>query len=118
MLARLARLESPRTRGSRLASTAVAVALLSTVLLTVVATAPANAESIGWVSVCGFVRHRMVDPIVYPGQVGAGHLHDFYGSTRVKANSTASALRRGGTSCAIDGDTAGTRCSAAYFKAD
>jgi hypothetical protein len=105
-MCRLVRLSSPRTRGPRLVWMALSVTMLSAALVTAVATSPARADSIGWVSVCGFVRHRMVDPIVYPGQPGAGHLHDFYGSTRVNATSSAGSLRRGGTSCAIDGDTA------------
>jgi hypothetical protein len=38
------------------------------------------------------------DPIVYPGQPGASHLHQFYGNTTVDANSTYSSLRQNGSS--------------------
>ena len=38
------------------------------------------------------------DPIVYPGQPGASHLHQFYGNTSANANSTYSSLRQNGTS--------------------
>ena len=40
------------------------------------------------------------DPLVYPGQPGASHLHQFYGNTGADANSTYSSLRTsGGTTC-------------------
>jgi hypothetical protein len=38
------------------------------------------------------------DPIVYPGQAGKSHLHQFYGNTGANANSTYSSLRGGGSS--------------------
>jgi hypothetical protein len=38
------------------------------------------------------------DPIVYPGQPGASHLHQFYGNTGANANSTYSSLRNSGQS--------------------
>jgi hypothetical protein len=38
------------------------------------------------------------DPIVYPGQPGASHLHQFYGNTGANANSTYSSLRQSGES--------------------
>ena len=38
------------------------------------------------------------DPIVYPGQAGASHLHQFYGNTGAKASSTYSSLRKSGQS--------------------
>ena len=38
------------------------------------------------------------DPIVYPGQPGKSHLHQFYGNTGANANSTYSSLRGGGQS--------------------
>lgn len=42
------------------------------------------------------------DPIVYPGQPGASHLHTFFGNTMANANSTYSSLRTTG-----DGTCAG-----------
>jgi hypothetical protein len=38
------------------------------------------------------------DPIVYPGQPGASHLHQFYGNTSADANSTYTSLRSNGSS--------------------
>jgi hypothetical protein len=38
------------------------------------------------------------DPIVYPGQPGKSHLHQFYGNTGANANSTYSSLRTTGAS--------------------
>jgi hypothetical protein len=49
----------------------------------------------------------MDDPIVYPGQPGVSHLHDFYGNTTTDAYSTiASLLAAGTTSCVNTGETA------------
>jgi hypothetical protein len=40
------------------------------------------------------------DPIVYPGQTGAAHLHQFFGNTLTDANSTYTSLRTtGGGTC-------------------
>ena len=40
------------------------------------------------------------DPIVYPGQPGKSHLHQFYGNLNANANSTYASLRQnGGSSC-------------------
>lgn len=38
------------------------------------------------------------DPIVYPGQAGKSHLHQFYGNTGANANSTYESLRTSGQS--------------------
>ncbi|UZK67720.1 DUF1996 domain-containing protein [Sphingomonas sp. M1-B02] len=38
------------------------------------------------------------DPIVYPGQPGKSHLHQFYGNTQANASSTYESLRRSGDS--------------------
>ena len=38
------------------------------------------------------------DPIVYPGQAGKSHLHQFYGNTTANANSTYDSLRTTGQS--------------------
>ena len=40
------------------------------------------------------------DPLVYPGQVGVSHLHQFFGNTGTNANSNYQSLRTsGGTTC-------------------
>lgn len=48
--------------------------------------------------VCNAGQLLYDDPIVYPGQPGKSHLHQFYGNTGANANSTYSSLRGGGSS--------------------
>src|SRR5947208_1233818 len=49
------------------------------------------------------------DPIVYPGQPGKSHLHQFYGNESANANSTFASLRRGGESTCNRGPFAANR---------
>jgi hypothetical protein len=49
----------------------------------------------------------MDDPIVFPGQPGASHLHDFFGNTGVDAFSTFKSMLAGETTCRVASDTAG-----------
>ena len=58
----------------------------------------------GWIVSCTFSHSLNDDPIVFPGQVGVSHLHDFTGATTTNAFSTFTSLRTGGTTCAIPGD--------------
>lgn len=44
------------------------------------------------------------DPIVFPGQRNASHMHDFYGPTKVKAAGLTSELAEVATSCSSDLD--------------
>ncbi|WP_328994469.1 DUF1996 domain-containing protein [Kribbella sp. NBC_01245] len=39
------------------------------------------------------------DPIVFPGQSGGSHIHEFFGNRTTNANSTLQSLRLGGTNC-------------------
>ena len=48
--------------------------------------------------VCRFSHMNYDDPLVYPGQVGAAHLHTFFGNTNANANSTTSSLKNSGSS--------------------
>jgi hypothetical protein len=43
------------------------------------------------------------DPIVYPGQAGAAHLHAFFGNTATNAASTAESIRNSGNSTCLGG---------------
>jgi len=54
------------------------------------------------------VRSAADDPIVYPNQPGAAHLHEFYGNQAVRANSSSQSLQGQPTGCAgtEPGDTA------------
>ena len=55
---------------------------------------------------CTFDQFRADDPIVYPGQPGASHLHQFFGARDVTADSTHDALMAGDTTCEQPADTA------------
>jgi hypothetical protein len=46
------------------------------------------------------------DPIVFPDQPGASHMHNFFGNTTTNARSTLASLLRGGTTCDFQADTA------------
>lgn len=48
---------------------------------------------------CGYSHAAMDDPIVYPGQPGASHLHVFFGNREVDAHSTTESLLTGTTTC-------------------
>ena len=55
---------------------------------------------------CGFSHRAPDDPIVYPCEPGASHMHDFFGAEATDAYSTAASLRGGPTSCEDPADTA------------
>jgi len=48
---------------------------------------------------CPFSHALPDDPIVYPGQAGASHLHNFFGNTSADADSTLASLSAAGTTC-------------------
>lgn len=53
------------------------------------------------------LSHRLPDdPIGHPGQPGGSHMHDFYGSTATRADSTVEELQAAPTTCDRPGDTA------------
>lgn len=47
------------------------------------------------------------DPIVYPGQPGASHMHTFLGNTTTNAGTTLASLQAGGSSCSAPDDRSG-----------
>lgn len=52
--------------------------------------------------------HRAADdPIVFPGQPGASHEHQFTGNRSTNANSTYDSMQAAATSCLLPGDKAG-----------
>lgn len=75
------------------------------------------AGPVGWVVECGFVKHLTADPIAYPKQPNAGHLHDFFGNISTDAFSTYTSLRAAGTNCAIPEDGAAYWVPALYSNA-
>jgi hypothetical protein len=56
---------------------------------------------------CTYSHSATDDPIVFPGQPGASHLHDFFGNTTTDAFSTAATLLAGGTTCETSDDKSG-----------
>ena len=52
---------------------------------------------------CAFSHVRFDDPIVFPGRVGASHLHTFFGNTAVDGNSTPESVRTSGSSTCAGG---------------
>jgi hypothetical protein len=48
--------------------------------------------------ICNASHLAYDDPIVYPGQAGKSHLHQFFGNTEANANSTYESLRKSGNS--------------------
>src|SRR5215211_4966449 len=69
---------------------------------------PAASQQVGsfWVR-CTFSHKLRDDPIVYPRESGASHLHVFMGAKDTNANSTYDSMQNGGTTCALPQDTAG-----------
>ncbi len=48
---------------------------------------------------CAASHRGMDDPIVFPGQAGVSHMHEFFGNRTTNAQSTLTSLRAGSTSC-------------------
>lgn len=48
---------------------------------------------------CAASHRRMDDPIVFPGQAGVSHMHEFFGNRTTNAQSTLTSLRAGSTNC-------------------
>jgi hypothetical protein len=53
---------------------------------------------------CEVTHHSYNDPILYPGQEGASHLHTFYGNPTTDHNSTYTSLREATNNTAIHDD--------------
>lgn len=66
---------------------------------------------------CDFSHAAQDDPIVYPGQPDASHLHVFFGNTATDAFSTTESLLGGATSCDQPLDTA-AYWAPALFRGD
>lgn len=79
---------------------------LAACLLSVTPAAPAATVGIFSVN-CPYSHTLADDPIVVPGHHGGSHLHDFFGNETTRADSTASSMRAGGTTCRLVEDTAG-----------
>ena len=66
--------------------------------------APVYVEGTGsFRTTCGFVKYAFDDPMVYPGQAGASHLHVFFGNVATNASSTPATLVANGNSSCLGG---------------
>jgi hypothetical protein len=63
---------------------------------------------------CAHSHAAADDPIVFPGEQGAAHLHEFFGATTTAFDSTPESLRASDTSCITAGDTAAYWVPALY----
>lgn len=91
--------------------------LIPLVLLLGLLAAPALAAPNGqFVLRCLYSHSLMDDPIIFPGQPGASHLHDFFGNTGVHASSTFESMLAGETTCRVPSDTAGYWTPTAYLN--
>ena len=66
---------------------------------------PAHAEQ-QFIVDCLFAHRAKDDPIVYPRQPGASHMHDFFGNKSTNAFSTYRSMLRSRTNCDMAGETA------------
>ncbi|TMK19206.1 MAG: DUF1996 domain-containing protein [Actinobacteria bacterium] len=104
-IGRPAGLAGSRTEGGRTVRRSWLVIILG---LTVITGGVTTAQAEGVFTTDCFASHRAPDdPIVYPGQPGASHSHDFFGNTTTDASSTYASMIAGGTNCEEPGDTAG-----------
>lgn len=79
--------------------------IIVSVALVTFGAAPARASSVK--IECGASHHAPDDPIVFPGQAGAAHMHEFFGNTSTNASSTYASMLGKPTTCPVAGDTAG-----------
>ncbi len=98
-----------RRRGVVLALCAIVLALL----------APPTATAAGggnFVVSCRYSHTLPDDPIVFPGQPGASHLHDFFGNITTNATSTVESMLAGMAKCKDENDTAGYWAPTGYLN--
>jgi hypothetical protein len=96
-----------RTVKAYYTSDSVHKASLATTLLSIL---PAKVSSTAnsFKTKCSFAGEGQFDPIRYPGQSPAGHIHEFFGNTQIGPGSTGFSLQAAGTptTCADAFDTA------------
>jgi hypothetical protein len=79
--------------------------IITSVALIALGATPVRAQSVK--IECGFSHSAPDDPIVFPGQAGAAHLHEFFGNRSTNASSTYASMLGRPTTCPFAGDTAG-----------
>src|SRR4051794_37187442 len=83
------------------------MALVATVAWTPDASAASRLRNGRFWLICHLSHRAADDPIVWPGQPGVTHSHDFIGNATTNANSMYEGMLGGATNCAVPGDTAG-----------
>ena len=86
----------------------------SAIVLTALFATPAFADSPGWITNCAYSHTKSDDPILYPGQAGRSHVHDFFGSRTTNRESTYGDMIASQTTCGTTEDTAGYWTPAIY----
>lgn len=99
----------------RVRGTSFAVLLAAVVVFIVAPVSAAWADRGAFVTSCNYSHSLKDDPIVFPGQAGASHRHDFFGSESTKASSTVRSLRSSPTTCLLKSDTAAYWMPTAYL---
>ena len=89
---------------------------VASTLTPTIETVPVSSDPVGaFRFTCGPGQLSHDDPIVYPGQPGASHLHQFFGNMGTNANSTYQSLRTtGGSTCTMTTDVSSQR--SAYWE--
>lgn len=106
-------------RGTRLVALAVVVIVATAALATPVVAATRTTQQVGALMAPGATGNGMFfrstctlshvapdDPIVFPGETGHAHSHEFFGNSTTDADSTLESLLGQPTTCRIAGDTA------------
>ena len=94
---------------------AVAFTALVTILpLSTASSASASGGAGGWITICSYDHSAPDDPIVFPGQPGASHLHDFLANRSTTAMSGYSDMLAAPTTCGTAADKAGYWAPALY----
>ncbi len=95
----------------------LAAACAAALLLPRTAPAAAAPNPGRFVVECTYSHSAADDPIVFPGEPGASHLHDFFGNVAVDAFSTADSIAATDTTCAQRQDRA-SYWAPALFRGD
>jgi hypothetical protein len=107
--------ESVRDRTVRLLRAVSAIQLVALVILVAGPASMAGASRGAFVTSCNYSHSLRDDPIMFPGEPGASHLHDFFGNETTNASSTVRSLRSGETRCLLESDTAAYWAPTAYL---
>lgn len=83
------------------------ISLMAAVACVALLAPPAHASKGVFHVSCDFSHAQRDDPIVFPGQPGVSHLHDFFGNVSTNASSSYRSMTRSGTTCSFSADTSG-----------